>query len=70
MSIKVNPHVIPVLTFWPSLTEKQPWWFSLMVNEINYRLVLLIELGFFPALMRRIHRALTQEYTGDITIVP
>ena len=67
---QVNPHVVPVLSIWPGLAEKLPWWFKLGVSEVNFRLLMLIEMGIFPALLRRLLRVLTQEYTGDITIVP
>jgi hypothetical protein len=43
---------------------------SLLLSEAKYRFKQLLDLGIFPATSRQTLGLLSQDYTGDVTIVP
>lgn len=62
---QVNPHVIPIY----HLCQYRPvkLILGLIGSEIKHRILQLAAFGFVPRLLEK---AITQDYTGDITIVP
>ncbi|KAI9732712.1 MAG: hypothetical protein M1818_007446 [Claussenomyces sp. TS43310] len=79
---QVNPHVVPFLAkgeaeiaqaAQSSATTTSDWTFtlaSLAKNEALHRMSILADLGFVPNLITKARSILSQNYSGDITILP
>ncbi|CAG8681767.1 9162_t:CDS:10, partial [Acaulospora morrowiae] len=70
---QVNPHVVPFLEtkIIPSpISRFVGGLLNLATSELRHRLSQLSEFGIMPGLMDRIRAIMSQEYYGDITIVP
>lgn len=63
---QVNPHIVPIL----GVYNRFPRLVHFGVTELQFRLGQLSSLGVFPNVTRTLQAVLSQQYTGDITIVP
>lgn len=83
IACQVNPHVFPLLknslscvggqvqNEWSSsLRTKLAYCYSAMNNEILHYLDILTEVGLAPNVMNKLYSVLSQNYSGDITILP
>lgn len=67
VACQVNPHVVPFVKFNPISSSS---WQNTVVDELSHYLLLTSELGLLKNLSTKLRSLLTQQYKGDITIVP
>lgn len=75
---QVNPYVVPFLsTFCKESSSAQTFReefktdaISLITSELLYRFDVCIECGIFPNIFKKARGILSQDYRGDITILP